>query len=85
MSVSDRIVPWKVIALAASLMAWMAMLSVSALAAEITPFVGDYVGSANVVDTDGSSTPRDMRYRSMRVKRGSTSVGELSPINRTGV
>ncbi|NVO55163.1 hypothetical protein HW561_05095 [Rhodobacteraceae bacterium B1Z28] len=51
-------------------MAWMAMLSVSARAAEITPFVGDYVGSANVVDTDGSSTPRDMSVSIHETKNG---------------
>ncbi len=34
--------------------------AMSAWAAEITPFVGDYTGSASVVDADGTETPRDM-------------------------
>jgi len=34
--------------------------AISALASEITPFVGDYTGSASVVDADGTETPRDM-------------------------
>ncbi len=32
----------------------------SAQASGIEPFVGDYTGSASVVDSDGTSTPRDM-------------------------
>lgn len=55
-----RIAPLKCAAIAVGLMAWFALQSVSANAAEITPFVGDYVGSAEVVDADGESIPRDM-------------------------
>lgn len=36
------------------------MFGAPAGAADIAPFVGDYVGSAQVVDADGSATPRDM-------------------------
>ena len=39
-------------------------------AADITPFVGDYVGSANVVDEDGSETPRDMSVSIFQTKDG---------------
>lgn len=45
---------------------WLSVLAIGLLLAspgwaqDIGPFVGDYVGSAHVVDADGSSTPRDM-------------------------
>ncbi len=43
---------------------WAAVLLMffggAAFASDIAPFVGDYVGSANVVDADGTSVPRDM-------------------------
>lgn len=38
----------------------MVLLSRPVFAADVTPFVGDYIGSAEVVDADGTSTPRDM-------------------------
>lgn len=52
---------------------WVAFFSVVALpshAAEITPFVGDYVGSANMVDQDGTETPRDMSVSIQENKNG---------------
>ncbi len=39
---------------------WLVLSTIQAAAADITPFVGDYVGSADVVESDGSATPRDM-------------------------
>nr|WP_254442583.1 hypothetical protein [Ruegeria arenilitoris] len=42
----------------------------STFAAEIEPFVGDYVGSANVVDSDGTETPRDMSVSISELKDG---------------
>ncbi|WP_368040405.1 hypothetical protein [Ruegeria atlantica] len=39
-------------------------------AADISPFVGDYVGSANVVDDDGTETPRDMSVSIHEMKNG---------------
>ncbi len=56
--------------LAAVVAVWTAVLSLQAFAADITPFVGDYVGSANVVDADGSSTPRDMSVSIHPIKGG---------------
>lgn len=39
---------------------WALALPKLAEAADIAPFVGDYVGSADVVDASGETTPRDM-------------------------
>ena len=39
-------------------------------AADISPFVGDYIGSANVVDNDGTETPRDMSVSIQERKNG---------------
>lgn len=44
----------------------------SAWAADIAPFVGDYVGSAEVVDADGTSTPRDMSVSISETDEGFT-------------
>lgn len=44
--------------------------AVSALANEITPFVGNYTGSATVVDADGAQTPRDMSVSIHETKNG---------------
>ncbi len=41
-----------------------------AMAANIAPFVGDYTGSANVVDSDGTTTPRDMSVSINEIKGG---------------
>nr|WP_170615099.1 hypothetical protein [uncultured Ruegeria sp.] len=40
--------------------AWVLVSSHPAQASSIAPFLGDYTGSANLVDEDGSETPRDM-------------------------
>jgi len=39
-------------------------------AADIAPFVGDYVGSANLVEKDGTETPRDMSVSIKQLKNG---------------
>ncbi|WP_438826268.1 hypothetical protein [Ruegeria atlantica] len=49
---------------------WIAFASLQAHADSIEPFVGDYVGSANVVDDDGSETPRDMSVSIHETKDG---------------
>ncbi len=67
---SERISPIKAIAVALAATLWIAVLSVSARAADVTPFVGDYIGSANVVDADGTSTPRDMSVSIHETKNG---------------
>nr|WP_254429726.1 hypothetical protein [Ruegeria atlantica] len=51
-------------------MFWIAFASLQAHADSIEPFVGDYVGSANVVDDDGSETPRDMSVSIHETKDG---------------
>lgn len=47
-----------------------ALGSLPSQAADIAPFVGDYVGSANVVDNDGTETPRDMSVSIKELKKG---------------
>ncbi|WP_050602376.1 hypothetical protein [Ruegeria sp. 6PALISEP08] len=49
---------------------WLSVFSLSARAAEIAPFVGDYIGSASVEDVDGTSTPRDMSVSIFETKNG---------------
>ncbi len=49
---------------------WMVVLALQAAASGITPFVGDYVGSAELVDADGTSTPRDMSVSISELKTG---------------
>lgn len=46
------------------------LIGVQANAADIGPFVGDYVGSAQVVDADGTTTPRDMSVRISETDEG---------------
>ncbi|WP_371808155.1 hypothetical protein [Ruegeria sp. HKCCD7239] len=46
------------------------LFSLQGRAADIEDFVGDYVGSANVVDQDGSETPRDMSVSIQATKDG---------------
>ncbi|NOD63252.1 MULTISPECIES: hypothetical protein [unclassified Ruegeria] len=49
---------------------WLSVFSDSARAQDIAPFVGDYIGSANVVDADGTSTPRDMSVSIVETQNG---------------
>ncbi|MEM1006898.1 MAG: hypothetical protein AAF496_07565 [Pseudomonadota bacterium] len=49
---------------------WIAAFNLPAHADTIAPFVGDYVGSADVVDADGTSTPRDMSVSIHETKNG---------------
>ncbi len=49
---------------------WAMAAGLPAHAADISPFVGDYVGSANVVDDDGTETPRDMSVSIEKSKHG---------------
>ncbi|MDA7964177.1 hypothetical protein [Ruegeria sp.] len=56
--------------LAGVAMLWLAALSMQAVAAGIDAFFGDYVGSANVVDADGTETPRDMSVSIHETKDG---------------
>lgn len=50
--------------------AWLALSVHEAGANAIEPFVGDYVGSAEVVDIDGTSTPRDMSVSIHEIRGG---------------
>ena len=70
MLVSQRISPMKVAATAVGFLLWIVVLGSAARAAEITPFVGSYVGSADVVDADGTSTPRDMSVSIHETSKG---------------
>lgn len=60
MLVSQRISPMKVATFTAGLLLWVVVLGSTVRAADITPFIGSYIGSADVVDVDGTATPRDM-------------------------
>ncbi len=62
--------PLHMVALALSACIWMAALAQQAFAANIEPFVGDYTGSAEVVDADGTATPRDMSVSIHEIKGG---------------
>lgn len=55
-----RAYPLKNIAFSLGVLIWSAFAGLQAHAEGIAPFVGNYVGSANLVDEDGSETPRDM-------------------------
>lgn len=66
MPVTARMIPWKTVALAMALV----VTSTLARAADIAPFVGDYIGSANVIDEDGTSTPRDMSVSINEIRNG---------------
>ncbi len=60
----------KSIAYLLAVLFWAMAASLPAHAADISPFVGDYVGSANVVDDDGTETPRDMSVSIEKSKNG---------------
>ncbi len=49
---------------------WLAVFVQHAQATGIEPFVGDYTGSADVVDADGTATPRDMSVSIQEIKGG---------------
>ncbi|EEE36325.1 hypothetical protein RKLH11_158 [Rhodobacteraceae bacterium KLH11] len=49
---------------------WLAALVQQAHAADIAPFLGDYTGSAEVIDSDGTSTPRDMSVSIHEIRGG---------------
>ncbi len=65
-----QIAAYRLIALATGFVACLALSGVSASAADIKPFVGDYIGSANVVDADGTATPRDMSVSIHEIDKG---------------
>ncbi|MEY8839466.1 hypothetical protein AB9K41_10600, partial [Cribrihabitans sp. XS_ASV171] len=54
----------------ACLLVAMLVLCAPARADEITPFVGSYVGSAELVDADGTVTPRDMSVQIAEADEG---------------
>ncbi len=66
MPATVRMIPWRPVALAIVL----ALFGTLARAADIAPFVGDYIGSANVVDDDGTATPRDMSVSINETRNG---------------
>jgi len=70
MTVITRKAPQKLAVFAAGLMVWMSLLITPVRAADIAAFVGDYIGSANVVDADGESTPRDMSVSIHETSKG---------------
>jgi hypothetical protein len=47
-----------------------AMMSVAAVAGDITPFIGEYAGSAKIELADGSEQPRDMSVMIRATKDG---------------
>ncbi|TMV08777.1 hypothetical protein FGK63_06555 [Ruegeria sediminis] len=49
---------------------WLLSLVVPAWATGIAPFVGSYEGSAELVDSEGTSTPRDMSVTITETKSG---------------
>ncbi len=67
---SARINPLKLFALSMGVLFCVALSNVSAHAADIGSFVGDYVGSAKVIDQDGTETPRDMSVSIQETKDG---------------
>ncbi|WP_348540245.1 hypothetical protein [Ruegeria sp. R14_0] len=66
----SRIHPHRLIAMTFGALFWAACFTLQAQAGDIKPFVGDYVGSANVVDDDGTETPRDMSVSIHETKEG---------------
>jgi len=65
-----RACPLKYVTFSLSVLIWAALSSLQAQAADIAAFEGDYVGSANVVDDDGTETPRDMSVSIHGLKDG---------------
>ncbi|WP_437436413.1 hypothetical protein [Ruegeria arenilitoris] len=65
-----RTYPLKIIAFSFGILILFALTGLKAHAGDIAPFVGSYVGSANVVDEDGSETPRDMSVSIQELKDG---------------
>ncbi|KIC42657.1 hypothetical protein RA27_04710 [Ruegeria sp. ANG-R] len=62
--------PLCAIAFAFAASIWLATFAGNATASGIQPFVGDYTGSADVVDVDGTATPRDMSVSIHEIKGG---------------
>lgn len=70
MTATARNVGWKHVVFITFLAVWACLVATTARAAEIGPFVGDYTGSANVVDADGTATPRDMSVSIFETGKG---------------
>ncbi|MEX0307082.1 MAG: hypothetical protein AB3N12_06800 [Ruegeria sp.] len=70
MSVSILKRPLHAVAFAFVASIWLAAFTEQAIASGIEPFVGDYTGSAEVVDVDGTATPRDMSVSIHEIKDG---------------
>lgn len=70
MAILDRTRPLTFAAFSLGVLFWAAFANLQAHAADIAPFVGDYIGSANVVDEDGTETPRDMSVSIHEIKGG---------------
>lgn len=49
---------------------WFAASVATGFASEIEPFIGEYEGSAEMVNTDGTSAPRDMSVSISETKDG---------------
>ena len=62
-------IPFQIRTIAITALAVTALLATSALA-DVTRFVGSYVGSADVVSADGTTKPRDMSVDISEVKGG---------------
>ena len=62
--------PLKLFVFSLSALIFGVFLGLQVQAADITPFVGDYVGSANLVEQDGTETPRDMSVSVEEIKNG---------------
>ncbi|WP_419555541.1 hypothetical protein [Ruegeria lacuscaerulensis] len=62
--------PLKFAAFSIGILFLVVISSLHAYAGNIAPFVGDYVGSANLVEDDGTETPRDMSVSIHEIRNG---------------
>ncbi|GAA6157915.1 MULTISPECIES: hypothetical protein [Ruegeria] len=70
MLLSERLLALKMLTFSVVALVCVTLSSQPVLADEIAPFVGDYVGSANMVDADGGEVPRDMSVSIHELKDG---------------
>ena len=70
MNPSDRSNPFRHAARSLIVLAMVCLFGSPSFAEVITPFVGDYVGSADLVDKEGTATPRDMSVSIVETDEG---------------
>lgn len=66
--VSQVLSRWMIALCAAAAFSWLA--TGAAISAEVSEFVGEYTGSAEVVSADGTTSPRDMSVSISETKHG---------------